>query len=650
MIIALRALRRGMALQRTGGLLSAAAVAYSAGAFARLPSKDLPHGSTDANVVRLHNNSQLLTEVKGSSEGFKSQEPLIRSNAVDNRIAKVVAQIAEVARSIKLMQGKIVDVGAKIETTKLALDQANLSPEKKEVLLMEFKSLIDKEAKLMDEKAKLMDKEAKLMDKEAELRKEKAKLSETQRRTARSMVSSSGSTLITTPSEQSNASSYASTTFAYGFGFLPSSYLFDPTFGLRVWSRLVPTEEFKLERAKGLLVLGEHGNLLYQGEESFDGVRTMLDLYLRIPQLISSKSPLNTRGGVANAASKPDFLWIFDGTPLGVLEVKGGSSSVLPALRQAAVTATNIAVNLLGRGHSADEIVVPVAGSTGRAMQFGAVIVLEPSFPTFLPTSHILDLANAYLRKASEWVKEFGSTLKSNAGALDVQMAPDCSKHHVKKLDKKALKKGLGMFSSSSDSNVRGVGTGLQHMGRVLNRLFAHSAAREVAVFPLSVRSPSAESGTEESRCYWLVYEDLAAEGFKIGTPDRIRGSDTYKAFLRSLKEAISRIHEAGVLHCDLYPSNIMWKADAAGENVVIRLIDWDNAHCLDEQAFGDKCKAALMEHKPTRSATFGVDHDWKYFDVLSSAINSREEQWWTDLASNDKRIIDNAFYALFPL
>jgi serine/threonine protein kinase len=260
-------------------------------------------------------------------------------------------------------------------------------------------------------------------------------------------------------------------------------------------------------------------------------------------------------------------------------------------------------------------------------------------------------LATAYLIKASEWVKAFGSTLKSDAGASDVvQMALDRSKHHVKKLDKEALKKGLGLFSSSSDSHVSGVGPGLQHMGRVLNRLFAYSAAREVAVFPLSVRSPSADSGTEESKCYWLVYEDLAAEGFKIGTPDRIRGSDTYKAFLRALKEAISRIHEAGVLHCDLYPSNIMWKADAAGENVVIRLIDWDNAHCLDEQAFGDKCKAALMEHKPTRSATFGVDHDWKYFDVLSSAINPGEEQWWTDLASNDKRIIDNAFYALFPL
>jgi hypothetical protein len=93
-----------------------------------------------------------------------------------------------------------------------------------------------------------------------------------------------------------------------------------------------------------------------------------------------------------------------------------------------------------------------------------------------------------------------------------------------------------------------------------------------------------------------------------------------------------------------------MWKADAERESVEIRLIDWDNAHCLDEQDFGEKCKAALMEHKPTRSATFGVDHDWKYINVLSLAIKSGEEQWWAGLASGNKNDVDNAFYALFPI
>lgn len=157
----------------------------------------------------------------------------------------------------------------------------------------------------------------------------------------------------------------------------------------------------------------------------------------------------------------------------------------------------------------------------------------------------------------------------------------------------------------------------------------------ESLVFALSVRSPSSDSVAEDSKCYWLVYEDLAAEGFKIGTPDRV---------------AVTHIHEAGVIHCDLYPSNIMWRADAEGESVEIRIIDWDNAHCDDEQVFNDKCKAALTEHKPTRSATFGVEHDWKYLNVFDSAINAGEEKWWRDLASDDKKTIDTAFYALFPV
>jgi hypothetical protein len=501
----------------------------------------------------------------------------------------------------------------------------------------------------MDEKAKLMDKEA--------------TGSEVQRST-RSTQPEPKAQLVMTPPEQSKASSYAGAVFAKGFGFLPSSYHFDPTFQLRVWSLLVPHAEDLASaaegegRAKGLLVLGELGNLLYQGEDSTDGVRYMLNSFLQIPQLNSSGSQLNASGGIVSAASKPDFLWTFRGAPLGVLEVKGGSSSVLSALRQAAVTATNIAVNLLDRGHSAEEIVVPVAGSTGRLMQFGAVIVLDPSFPTFLPTSHILDLAcdgsnaiaNAYLIKASNWVKDFGSTLRAHQDVHKVEMALSLSNYHIKKLNEETLKRGLGLFSSSSDPGVLEVGPGLAHMGRVLNKLFAHPLARAIAVFPLSVRSPSKDTPALETRCYWLVYDDLASRGFKIGTPDRLKDSNLYERFLKALRRGISLIHEAGVIHCDLYPSNIMWKADAAeGEGVEIRIIDWDNAHCLDEQDFGEKCRAALMEHKPTRSAKFGIDHDWKYLSVLASEINSGDEELWKKLASNNKESMDDAFYALFP-
>jgi hypothetical protein len=88
---------------------------------------------------------------------------------VEVLIEGVQAQIAEVAESVKAVQIQVVDVAAKIAKSEAALDVANLSSEKRVVVVMKLKSLMDKEAKLMDEKAKLMDKEAKLMDEKKSL-------------------------------------------------------------------------------------------------------------------------------------------------------------------------------------------------------------------------------------------------------------------------------------------------------------------------------------------------------------------------------------------------------------------------------------------------------------------------------------------------
>ena len=78
-------------------------------------------------------------------------------------------QFAEVASQIADVQEQIKGVGAKIEVIKVALDQANLPPEKREILLMEFKSQMAKEKALMDEKKALMDEKKALIEKEKSL-------------------------------------------------------------------------------------------------------------------------------------------------------------------------------------------------------------------------------------------------------------------------------------------------------------------------------------------------------------------------------------------------------------------------------------------------------------------------------------------------
>jgi hypothetical protein len=61
-------------------------------------------------------------------------------------------------------------------------------------------------------------------------------------------------------------------------------------------------------------------------------------------------------------------------------------------LRQGFAEASNVAVSLLSKGVRHDDIMVPVIASNGKLMQFGAVIVLKPSFPTAFAISHVLDL------------------------------------------------------------------------------------------------------------------------------------------------------------------------------------------------------------------------------------------------------------------
>ena len=127
-----------------------------------------------------------------------------------------------------------------------------------------------------------------------------------------------------------------------------------------------------------------------------------------------------------------------------------------------------------------------------------------------------------------------------------------------------------------------------------------------------------------------------------------------YQRFLVALRCAVEKVHSAGVLHCDLYPSNFMWRCEADASSgtdtevrISIKIIDWDCAHCLAEGAFCPRITNALMQHMPTRSALFGVQHDLRYVKVLEATRNDSEtdEKLWEALASNNKSVVDHAFY-----
>jgi len=421
--------------------------------------------------------------------------------------------------------------------------------------------------------------------------------------------------------------------------------------------------------------MGERATLAARGEDETFGVRSVLgEIVGAFPPLVSSGSSMGSYkslgAGISSNLSAPDFVWLVKSRVVGILEAKGGAASTLVALRQAAITAMAIVFDLRSLGLPSEQIVIPVAGCTGSMMQFGAVICLDDSFGTFLATSATLDLsvmaqnrlAAAYLRKASACARETERLLNSIDASPqgNTQQDPistmelDPSKYWIKFLSEEVFSRGLGLFTSSTVNRLD-VGPGLEHMGRALTLLYEHKAAREFVVFPLSVRSPNQLDPlvpqSETSNCYLIIYEDLTKLGYQMGTPNRLADEGLYQSFLASLRLAVGEIHAAGVLHCDLYPSNLMWRSDGASTTVSIKIIDWDCAHCLAEGAFCPRIAEALANHTPTRSAKFCVEHDLDYIAVLEqSRADGGLDELWQALASTKKSVVDNAFYKLFTI
>jgi len=75
-----------------------------------------------------------------------------------------------------------------------------------------------------------------------------------------------------------------------------------------------------------------------------------------------------------------------------------------------------------------------------------------------------------------------------------------------------------------------------------------------------------------------LVFPNMV--DYKIGLPD----SEEHRlSFLGQLKIAVGHFHAAGVVHYDLFLSNIMWREVSTSE-VKIKVIDWDAAHFSRER------------------------------------------------------------------
>ena len=283
-------------------------------------------------------------------------------------------------------------------------------------------------------------------------------------------------------------------------------------------------------------------------------------------------------------------------------------------------------------------------------MVFGAVITIDQSFPTFIPISKHLDISNrhernvasAYLQKAYAHSKNMFSKIPVPKISNEItEMALDTNKFYVKRITKTVFDRGFGMFAHNGAEHTD-IGPGLFHMIECLNLLYTSESSRRIPEYIYSIRTPDETS----QGCYELIFRDLKKHGYQIGAPDRGRYPDLFVRFKQALRSAVDAIHAAGVLHCDLYLSNVMWRE--SNDSIEIKLIDFDAAHCLNELDFAPEVKTRLSEHFKPQEVVFGISLDLFYLSVLDMDFKIEEFKQWEDLSSQDKSENDTAFWSLF--
>jgi hypothetical protein len=93
-----------------------------------------------------------------------------------------------------------------------------------------------------------------------------------------------------------------------------------------------------------------------------------------------------------------------------------------------------------------------------------------------------------------------------------------------------------------------------------------------------------------------------------------------------------------------------MWRRSTSGGGVEIKIVDWDVAHCLEEEDFAPNIKTLLKERTciyAGKTVTFDESHDLRYISVFDMPIKESHMDLWEDMASCNKCRIDQAFQIL---
>ena len=368
----------------------------------------------------------------------------------------------------------------------------------------------------------------------------------------------------------------------------------------------------------------------------------------------TSMHTLKCPNGAVSKLSSPDgymlrHLCVNGETPIqfvaGVIEAKGTGHTTTAAIRQAYAESTNVANALRCQGVRWDSVRVPVWATNGVKMQFGVTRLLDPGMPYFTNLSKALDLTDATdCQEAAEILCLLDVVCQEPLHSLVPKSANEgpwtilnTGQYHLKPLDT--------FFAARDDLDVS-----LTHFMRLMQKL-RDSDAKDDVVAPVTVLTKTAQTPAS------LVFENLAAAHYQIGLPAE---EELAVAYMEAVTKAVNRIHHAGVVHMDLYPSNIMFRVI---ENptcvplaaIDIKIIDWDAAHCINDR-FYEPVRTILSNNDEYRKRLLTCDSvmeagvpdkavkawDNSLMRVLQWAVYKAD--WLQRLSIRNKEKLDGAF------
>mmetsp|Transcript_5093 Transcript_5093/g.7105 ORF Transcript_5093/g.7105 Transcript_5093/m.7105 type:complete len:541 (+) Transcript_5093:788-2410(+) len=275
--------------------------------------------------------------------------------------------------------------------------------------------------------------------------------------------------------------------------------------------------------------------------------------------------------GIASEGSIPDgYLKDSEMNVRGVFEVTNGTDAPAEGIRQGASSASNVALCQLQHGVKVDDVVVPVISSNGYLMQFAAVVMLKPSFPMLVMLSPVLDLTDDSMLLESArllcCVKIMAyQPLISHRNQMAIAEIPRLTLAYS---TREYHEKPMADFFPSTGT----IQTSLFHFFKVMSRLHSDRESKHYTVFPLCVREYQ-----EDLQETVLLFPNLSLYSYQIGLP-KIRAQR--ESFLHHCKLATASFHRVGVVHLDLYLSNIMWR-EVSEVEVQLKFIDWDAAQLI---------------------------------------------------------------------